>query len=132
MSGRTEGGAPRTDLAGGSPQAPLPVIIILVALRLGRRLPPPAALLRLSQRSNVLGVAQHVGHAAERAAFDADLLHEVVDHRRLNAVAQRGVDHLVGDVLARRAAAAAETVDMQDLDALDLLHRLDALADDAF
>ena len=55
------------------------------------------------QVGDVLGVAQDFGHAAETAALDADLLHQAVDHRRLNAIAQRRIDDFVGDVAIARA-----------------------------
>ena len=56
------------------------------------------------------------------------------DQRRLHPVTQRRVDHLVGRAATAvtTAAPAIETVDAEDTDALDLLHRLDALAHDAF
>ncbi len=78
---------------------------------------------------DVLGVAQHVGHAADAATLDADLLHQAVDHRGLHPVAERTVDDLVGHVLAA-AAAAVESVDVKDVDPVDLLHRLHAFAHD--
>src|SRR6185369_1190055 len=68
------------------------------------------------------------------AALHADLAQQLVDERRLSAEAQRRVHHAVGDVAAvglSAAAAAAQPVDVQDADALDALHRLDRLADDA-
>src|SRR3546814_20405583 len=62
-------------------------------------------------------LARHAG------ALDADLLHHRVDQRRLRAVAQRALDHLVGRraMAAAAAAAAAEAVDVENADAVDLL-----------
>ena len=69
------------------------------------------------------------------AALDADVGEDRIDQRRLNAVAQGRIDHFVGcaacTAVAVAAVAAGQSVDVQDADALDLLHRLDALAHDA-
>src|SRR5262245_25218307 len=89
--------------------------------------------------AGLLGDALHVGRFAHQAAeprqaaaLDADLFQHLVDHRRLHAVAQRRLDHLVGRIARGRAAATGQPVDMQNADALDLLDRLDAFAHDAF
>ena len=93
---------------------------------------PPAAGL-LGDPLHVGGLAHQPAQSGEAAALDADLLEHLVDHRRLHAIAQRRLDHLVGRAAAGAAApaAAAEPVHLQDADRLDLLHRLDALAHDA-
>ena len=83
---------------------------------------------------HVAGLADQARHLGEAAALDADIRQERIDQRRLHAVAQRRIDHLVGGAAAAIAAmaVAVEAVDLEDADALDLLHRLDALAHDAF
>src|SRR6516164_8567366 len=103
--------------------------VAIVVARLLRRFFGPF-LTVTGERGDVFGVAQYLGHAAEATAFDADLLHQGIDHRRLHAIAQRRVDDLVGDIAARRPALDA--VDMEDLDAFDLLKRTHAFAHDAF
>ena len=57
-----------------------------------------------------------------------------IDQRGLDAIAKRRIDHFVGGAAPAIAArmTAIEAVDLEDADALDLLHRLDALAHDAF
>ena len=106
-------------------------------------------------RGGVLGVSvddlrQILEHLrpVDRFAGQADLVEELVDEGRLRPVAQRRGDHLLGEISLARARAvlrtrpvsadrrrrphreARQALDMEDLDALDLLHRLDALADD--
>jgi hypothetical protein len=83
------------------------------------------------------GLSHQPAHLREIAPFDADLLQDLVDHWRLHPVAQRRLDHLVrGRAPVTACAVAAipsrETVDMQNADAFDLLHGLDAFAHDAF
>src|SRR5579883_1992765 len=86
----------------------------------------------LADALHVARLADKAGQAREAAALDTDLGQDLIDERRLHAVAQRRIDHLVGGAAAAAAAAAAvEPVHLQDADALDLLHRLDALAHDA-
>src|SRR5262249_45345996 len=83
---------------------------------------------------HVAGLADQARHLGEATAFAADVRQDGVDQRRLNAVAQRRVDSLVGGAAAAIATAmavAVEAVDLENADALDLLHRLDALAHDA-
>src|SRR5262245_2292727 len=79
-------------------------------------------------------VAEGAGELGEVAAGDAELLEQGVEQRRLGTVAERAVDDVVGDIAAafaaRRRRAAAEAVDLQDLDALDLLQWAHAFADD--
>src|SRR5262249_48653255 len=82
--------------------------------------------------------AEDAGHAGpEGATFDAQLLQQRVDQRRLGAIAERAIDNTLGNVGAPIAVAlgprcaAPQTVDLPNLDALDLLHRAHALADDA-
>src|SRR6266480_687079 len=70
-------------------------------------------------------------HFRQASALDADIGKDRVDQRRLHAVTQRRVYHLVGGAAAAVAAAAVEAVHLQDADTFDLLHRLDALAHDA-
>src|SRR3954469_15623387 len=75
---------------------------------------------------HVAGLADQARHLGEAAALDPDVREERIDQRRLHAVAQCRVDHLVGGAAATIAAAAVavEAVDLEDTDALDLLHRL--------
>ena len=80
---------------------------------------------------HVARLANQAGHLGKAAALDADVGEDRVDQRGLHAVAQRRIDDLVGGAAAAAAAAAIEAVDLEDADALDLLHRLDALAHDA-
>src|SRR5205085_11051846 len=77
--------------------------------------------------------ANEAGHPGEAPALDADIGQERVDQRRLHSVTQRRVDHLVGGAAAAATARAiaVEAVDTQNPNALDFLHRLDALAHDA-
>src|SRR3546814_15763420 len=92
------------------------------------------ALLRLGLLGEALGIARRaedVAHARHGGALDADLLHHLVDQRRLGAIAQGAFDHLVGRRAMAAAAVAAEAVDVTDLNALDALHRLPALPQDA-
>src|SRR6185312_7899262 len=87
----------------------------------------------ISDALHVARLADQARHLGEASAFDADVGEERVDERGLNAIAQRGVDHLVGGAAAAVAIAAAiaiETVDLEDADAFDFLHWLDALAHD--
>ena len=89
----------------------------------------------LADALHVAGFANKARHLGEAAALDADVGEDRIDQWRLNAVAQRRIDHLVGGAAPASTTAAADaagqTVDMQDADALDFLHRLDALAHDA-
>src|SRR5688572_10240470 len=72
-------------------------------------------------------LADQAGQLGNASTLHPDLGQDRVDQRCLHAIAQRGVDHLVGGIAARATAASArEPVDVQDADALDLLHRLDA------
>src|SRR6185436_10917175 len=82
---------------------------------------------------HVARLADQAGHLGKAAALDADIGEDRVDQWRLHPVTQRRVDHLVGGAAAAivAAAPAVEAVDLKDADALDLLHRLDALAHDA-
>src|SRR5512134_721821 len=83
-----------------------------------------------------LALEQAARELADVAALDADLAQQLVDERRLRAVAERRVDDVVGEAAAapvvalRTAAAPAEPVHLQDLDALDPLERPPRLADD--
>ena len=106
----------------------------------GRRIGPAfrlalAALasFRFLDALHVARLADQAGHLGKAAALDADIGEDRVDQRRLHSVTQRRVDHLVGGAAAAiaTAATAVEPVDLKDADALDLLHRLDALAHDA-
>src|SRR6185369_9289086 len=89
-----------------------------------------------SRRQRRRAAAHAADEALDVAAFDADLAQQLVDERRLRAIAQRRVDEPVGEAARVRAvaataiAAAAEAVDVEDLDALDPLHRPHRLADD--
>src|SRR3546814_4403327 len=77
------------------------------------------ALLRLGLLGEALGIARRaedVAHARHVGALDADLLHHLVDQRRLGAIAQGAFDHLVGRRAMAAAAVAAEAVDVKDLD----------------
>src|SRR5215470_28698 len=103
---------------------------IAVVVVVFRRFLPGFLLTVAGKRRYVLGVTEHLGHATEAAALDTNLLHQRVDHRRLNTVAQSGINHFVGDVAAR--ISAIDAVDVKNLYALDLLQRLDAFAHDAF
>src|SRR5271169_5221323 len=84
----------------------------------------------LADALHVAGLANEARHAGQAPALDADLGEDLVDHRRLHPIAQRRIDHLVGCAAsaAIAAAAAVEAVDLEDANAFDLLHRLDALA----
>ena len=105
--------------------------------------PPPLAggrAVRVLLRRGILADALHVArladesrHLREAAALDADVGQDRIDQRGLDAIAKRRVDHFVGRAAPAVAAGltAVETVDLEDADALDLLHRLDALAHDA-
>src|SRR5260370_12445051 len=95
----------------------------------------------LLRRSGLLADALHVArfaneprHLGETAALDADVGENGIDQRRLDAVAQGRVDHFVGRAASApiaAAIAAGQAVDVQNADALDLLHRLGALAHNA-
>ncbi len=86
----------------------------------------------LADALHVARLADEARHARNAAAFDADLGENLIDHRRLHAIAKRRIDHFVGRAAAAIAATAAvEAVDLKDADAFDLLHRLDAFAHDA-
>src|SRR6478736_448179 len=65
-----------------------------------------------AEACDVFRVSQHLGHTSETAALDADLLHEAVDQRRLNAVAQGGIDDFIGDVSISLSAAAVSAVNV--------------------
>src|SRR5262249_23946905 len=88
---------------------------------------------RILDALHVARLADQAGHLGEASALDADVGKDRVDQRRLDAIAKRRVDPLVGGAAAAATACAiaVEAVDTENADALDLLHRLDALADDA-
>src|SRR4029450_12090681 len=88
-----------------------------------------AAVVREPLRRRLLADALHVArlahesrHARQAAALDADLGEDVVDQRRLPAIAQRRIDHLVGGAAMAATAAAVEAVDLQNTDGFHLLH----------
>src|SRR6266849_1828647 len=87
----------------------------------------------LADTLHIACFANKAWHLRETATLDADVGEDRVDQRRLNAVTQRRIDHFVRCTASAAAVsvAAGQTVDVQDADALDLLHRLDALAHDA-
>lgn len=78
------------------------------------------------------------GHLRQRAGRQADLLEQLVDQRALGTIPQRAVDDLVAEALLKAPIGAAATsatqqaVDLENLDLVDLLQRLDALAHDRF
>ena len=86
----------------------------------------------LADARHIARLADQAAHLGEAAALDADIGQDGIDQRRLHAIAQGRIDHLVGGAAPAAAAAAVEAVERHDADALDLLHRLDALAHDAF
>src|SRR6267143_1565954 len=87
----------------------------------------------LTDTLHIACFANKAWHLRETATLDADVGEDRVDQRRLNAVTQRRIDHFVRCTASAAAVGgtAGQTVDMQDADALDLLHRLDALAHNA-
>src|SRR5262249_31415123 len=88
---------------------------------------------RVLDALHVARLANEAGHLGEAAALDTNVRENGINQRRLHAIAQGGIDHLVrGAAPAIADAVAVEAVDLKDADALDLLHRLDALAHDAF
>src|SRR5215211_1608168 len=88
---------------------------------------------RIPDALHVARLADQTGHFGKAAAFDADVGEQRIDQRSLHAVAQRGIDDFVGGAAtAASAGPAIEPVHLEDADALDLLHRLDAFAYDAF
>src|SRR5262249_22710900 len=103
---------------------------------------PPAAM--SSAGLLLLGIRhrpapEHAGDAgSEGTAFYAQLFQQRVDQWRLGTVAQSAIDDPFGHVRATVAVAlglrrtAPQPVDLQNLDALDLLHGPHALADDSF
>src|SRR5882724_4083659 len=100
----------------------------MLPLRSARGLVPASLRCRLAER---------VRQLAHIAAGDADLLEQRIDQGRLGAIAQRAAHDRVGEispplVAAGARRATAESIDMQNPDAFDLLQRPDALADDAF
>src|ERR1700676_2600283 len=89
---------------------------------------------RLADALHVAGFANKTRHLGKTATLDADVGEDRIDQRRLNAVAQGRIDDFVGCAASAIAVATivpGEAIDMQDADALDLLHRLDAFAHDA-
>jgi hypothetical protein len=81
--------------------------------------------------------ALHVGGLADQPALLGQAprprcryRQQAVDQRRLHAVAQGGVDHLVGRAAVARRPRPAHPVELHDADVLDLLQRLDAGGDD--
>src|SRR6185295_7672377 len=86
---------------------------------------------RILYALHVACLTNEAGHLGKASTLDADVGEDRVDQGGLHAVAQRRVDDLVGGAAAAAAAPAVEAVHLEDADALDLLHRLDALAHDA-
>src|SRR5690606_32369903 len=66
----------------------------------------------------------------QAAALDADVGEQAVDQRRLDAVAERGVDDLVSRAPVPAAIPAGDPIELHDADVLDLLERLDGGRDD--
>src|SRR5882724_10519393 len=87
----------------------------------------------LTDTLHIACFANKAWHLRETATLDADVGEDRVDQRRLDAVTQRRIDHFVRCTASAAAVGgtAGQTVDVQDADALDLLHRLDALAHNA-
>src|ERR1700728_4084934 len=85
----------------------------------------------LTDPLHVARLANEAGHSRKAPALDTDLGEDLIDHRRLHAVAQRRIDDFVGRAAPAAATTAIEAVNLQYADALDLLHRFDALAHDA-
>src|ERR1700722_19725131 len=84
---------------------------------------------------HVAGFANKARHLRKAAPLDTDAGENRIDQWRLTAVAQGRIDHFVGGAASAATAAATtadptQPVDMQDADAFDFLHRLDALAHD--
>src|SRR5687768_2524293 len=83
------------------------------------------------------GVADALRDLPELATLYADLSQQLIDQWCLRTETQCAVDDAVGQPCTHVAvgvtvSAATEPVHVQDLDAFDALHRLDALANDAF
>ena len=89
----------------------------------------------LANSLHIPRLADKSRHFRKGAALDANIRQQGIDQRRLDAITKRGIDHFVGRAAPAIAAVAAipamETVDLQDADGLDLLHRANALAHDA-
>src|SRR5712664_2054311 len=87
----------------------------------------------LTDTLHIACFANKARHLRKTTTLDADIGEDRVDQGRLNAVTQGRIDHFVRCTASAAAVGgtAGQTVDVQDADALDLLHRLDALAHDA-
>src|ERR1700678_3563813 len=87
----------------------------------------------LADALHIARLANETRHARYASAFDPDFGEDLVDERRLYTIAKRRIDDLVGGAAPTAAATTAvETVDLEDANALDLFHRLDALTHDSF
>jgi hypothetical protein len=63
--------------------------------------------MRLGPVYGIVAVAllQRLSQPVDISGFQSDFRHEQIDHRRLTAVAQSAVDHLVGQAAARLSAS---------------------------
>src|SRR5262245_4643963 len=93
--------------AAGAPAATLGRLVATTTLGLR------GACDRLLDALQIARLADESRQLRQAAALHADLGQDGVDQWRLHAIAQRGVDHLVGRVAARAPASSArESIDM--------------------